>query len=222
MRAKKHRAVRLAHTTCSINGGPSSLSPKLLGAPSSLRVGLLWPRRESRRQEKLGRVAGVGHVQRPERRLLGSAPRCVSPAWLRRWARQAVPRAVRRGGRFPASRLGEGGPEQMGGGRPASLLQQPPRGEEAGPVAAGAKAGSREPALRTALLVPRVGTEAGASWNENELRGLLSCLVYLSLLAHSKPRMGNQVTPNSQSCWLILWGPRVLAKRSGDRGLVQP
>lgn len=67
------------------------------------------------------------------------------------------------------------------GGRPASLLQQPPRGEEAGPAAAGAQAGSGAPALRTAPLVPRVGTEAGAGWNENELRGLLSCPVYLSL-----------------------------------------
>lgn len=40
----------------------------------------------------------------------------------------------------------------MGRGRPASLLQQRPRGEEAGPAAAGAKAGSGEPAPTTARL----------------------------------------------------------------------
>lgn len=49
--------------------------------------------------------------------------------------------AVRRAGRCAASRLRAGSLEQMGGGRPASLRQQRPRGAEAGPGAAGARAG---------------------------------------------------------------------------------
>lgn len=61
----------------------------------------------------------------------------VPPPGPARWVQPAIrPRvgpAVRRAGRCPASRLTEGSPEQMGGGRPASLRQHHLRGEEAGP-----------------------------------------------------------------------------------------
>lgn len=91
------------------------------------------------RRQGLGGTSG-GPVQHPGQRL--SAPSQVPPPaqspWvpptIRPWVGPAVPSARRRAVRCPASRLGEGSPEHMGGGRPASLVQQRPRGAEAGPA----------------------------------------------------------------------------------------
>lgn len=112
----------------------------------------------------------------------------------------------RPGWRLPHQPVGAGGREQMGGGRTASLLQQPPRHEEAGPqplrpkpAAGRSRPGPPQPAALANSASPAGGNGAGASQNANELRGLLGCVgVSGPQFPRSNPRAGSQMVPNSE------------------------
>lgn len=131
---------------------------------------------------------------------------------------------------LPHQPVGAGGHEQMGGGRPASLLQQPPRRQEAGPQPLGPQPAARSPhpePPRPAGLVtsagPAGGNGAGVGRNENELGGLLGCMGFSGpQFPQSKPRAGNQMIPNSQRHRGVAWSPESPAGQSSQRGLVLP
>lgn len=97
-----------------------------LGPAGEARGRRTWNKQRMRGRE-MGVGCGGGRAQHPGQRLPGSVPRCLLQTWLGGSAHYppsgsagqfAVPSGP--GGRCPASRLGEGGAEQMGGRRTPS------------------------------------------------------------------------------------------------------